>query len=764
MKYGLKKIYFKCLLQGVLLILSTSVIAQLSPAIEWRKTTHSPRGLDGQPQTAEQSGEEWWYSHKNVYNSAGEHTSYVNVGYTSLVSTAATFSAAQALCNEGPDSPYNPIDTVYYNYNILPEGCKDRDYLGEHRTPERGNIGMTDLNGNMIYCKPKTFGALEEVIQDPANPDFFYVVGSHSGVRPYKDKINFISYNQTAADPTDYFSISSLSVAAGYTNSLTHLYVAKIKSDGTVLWQGLYGYPDYASSPLNAYESSSYGYDIIKSSNGNLIVTGSARINNSLNCPDYPILIEIDPGNGYLIKKAVLPLNHNGFVPLTNPITGYSIGGIGHSLIEINSSGNYAVATAYYFGNSGWNDHNYAYIWNINKDFNISPDWVNNPIQIAGTGPEYFNSTVWEIKYHNGLNQLLVPIVRDCFMCAYAGGNSAQGYIYRINPNGSLAANGINPSPMGPINAFDLRIGVEETSDGGFIAVSSVRPPSADHSTATARELGYLNNCNESLEFTDWDTDALIVKYSAGGATQWSKTFDVIDNRPRQTEPGDLKRQECMYKITQAQDGGYVISGNSSFNFDDNYMAKIYSDCYTQLSYTSGPEYVIDITENTFWNTSQNILGKVVVHPGALLTIAGSSTNIRFADSQITGIQTNMIIMDGALVNITGGATVTSLDPSVCKNSKWDGITSSGNLVLINKLIIYPNPSGNSFNLLYNGSDIAEVTYSIIDVLGKEIKKGSVNTNFSNHIETDSFNEGVYIVTLNKKGKVFEQQKLVIVK
>lgn len=737
--------------------------AQLSPAIEWRKTTHSPKGLDGLPQTPEQSGEEWWYSHKNVYNSAGVHTSYVTVGYTSLVSTISTFSAAQLLYNEGPESPYNPIDTITFNYNTLAEGCIDRDYLGEHRTPVRGNIGMNDLNGNMIYCKPKTIGALEEVIQDPTATDYFYVVGSHIGVRPYKDKINFVRYNQSSSNPNDNFSITSLSVSPGYNNEISHLYIAKIRSDGVVIWEGLYGYPDYSISPLSAYESISYGYDIIKSSNGNLIATGFAQISNNLSGPGYPFLIELDPANGFLIKKTVLPLNNSGFVPITNPANGYASSGIGHSLIEIIPTGEYAIATTYYFGNSTVKDNNYAYIWNIDRNFNSSPNWTVNPIQIAGVGPEYFNSTVCEIKYHKGLNQLLVPVVRDCFTCASAGENSAKGFIYRFDPNGSLAASGTNPSPMGPINAYDLRIGVEETSDGGFIAVSSVRTASADHTPATIQELGYLNGCPD-LEFNNWDTDALIVKYFATGVTQWSKTFDVFDNRSRQTEPGDLKRQECMYKITQAQDGGYTISGNASFNFDDNYMAKIYSDCYTQLTYTTGPDYVIDIYENTLWNSSQNVLGKVVVRPGAVLSIAGSETNIRFADSKLTGIETNMIVMEGALVNVTDGAKVGSLDASVCLNSKWDGIKSSGNLVEINKLIVYPNPAGNYFNLLYNGSNINDVSYSIIDVLGKVIKSGAINPNFLNQIETSNLKDGVYLIVLNKNNKTFEKQKLVIVK
>ncbi len=752
----------KYLLFYFLIILNSFSEAQLSPALEWRKTTHSPKGLNGLAQSDEQSGEEWWYSHKNVCDSTGKHTGYVTVGYTSLVSTIATFSAAQTLYNEGPDSPYNPINSVNFDYNTLPEGCSDRDYIGEHRTPARGNIGLNDLEGNMIYCKPKTIGALEEVIQDPQNPNYFYVVGAHLGVKPYRNKINFVHYNQTATNPNDNFSITSLGTATTYTNRIAHFYVAKIDLAGNVIWEGLYGYLDYSASPLLAYETSSYGYDIIKSSNGNLIATGSAKLDNGTNSSSVPFLLEINPDNGYLVKKTTLPVGSN-LVPLTNLINGYSSGGIGHSLIEIIPTGNYAIATTCYFANTSLNDNNNVFIWNLDKNFNAVTTWTNNPIRISGVGPNYYNSTIWEIKYHKALNQLLVPVVRDCNLCAHAGDNSAEGYIYRYDINGNLSANGINPSPMGEINAFDLRIGVEETSDGGFIAVSSTRPLTTDHSPATPAELGYLASCAD-LDFGDWDTDALIVKYKNDGATQWTKTFDVDDNRARQTPPGDLKRQECLYKITEAQDGGYVICGNSSANFDDNYMAKVYSDCYTQQTYTFGPNYEMDITANTVWNSSQNVLGKIIVHPGAVFTIAGANTKIKFADSKISGIETNLTVMDGGIVNIVDGASFSALDSVVCKKSKWDGIKAQGGLVEESSVLVYPNPANGNFNILYNGSDISEITFSVFDVLGKEMRSGKVNANFVNQINTNNFNEGVYVITLYKNKTAFEKQKIVIVK
>ncbi len=736
--------------------------AQLSPGIEWQKSTWSPRGLDGQPQRQHQSGEEWWYSHKNVLNSAGQHTAYVTCGYTNLVSTAATFTAAQLMYNEGPDSPYNPIDTSTFNYSILPEGCTDRDYVGEHRTPSRGNVGLNDLYGNMIYCKPKTVGGIEEVIQDPQNLDYAYIVGVHLGVRPYKDKTNFIHYNQTAANPNDNFSITSLAVT-NYTNETGHLYVAKIHIiTGVVVWEGLYGYIDYGPSPLLAYECKSYGYDIIKSSNGKLVATGYAQLVPKNDSPGHPFLLEIDPTNGHLIKKTLLPLSGNNISSSTNIGSSYVSSGIGHSLVEILTTGDYAIATTYYFGNTGPEDQNSAFIWNVDQNLEISNTWVNNPIQIAGLGPNY-NSNVWEIKYHKVLDQLLIPVVRDCESCASAGRNFGKGFVYRYNANGLLSKNGTNPSAMGNVNAFDLRIGVEETDDGGFIAVSSVRPPGAEHIYPTNAELGYLVGCPD-LEFSDWDTDALVVKFTPTGATHWSKTFDLAEKRVRETPPGDLKRQECMYKITQTQDGGYTISGNSSGNFDDNYMAKLYNECNSQQTYTTGPNNIIDLTVNTTWDASETVIGKIIVHPGVVFTISGPNTLIRFADSKLTGIQTNITVMLGGLLKVVDGAQLTSIDNAICNNSKWDGVKITASPADENSLLVFPNPAAENFSILYNGEDLADATFMVVDILGKELKRGIITANVSQDINTTTFSEGVYFIYLSKNKEVVKKRKLVVLR
>ena len=78
--------------------------------------------------------------------------------------------------------------------------------------------------------------------------------------------------------------------------------------------------------------------------------------------------------------------------------------------------------------------------------------------------------------------------------------------------------------------------------------------------------------------------------------------------------------------------------------------------------------------------------------------------------------------------------------------------------------MIFPNPANTNFSILYNGANIVDANYSIIDVLGKEIKKGLLSSNVSEEINTINFSEGVYSVSLIKNDKVFAKQKLVVLR
>lgn len=560
----------KYLLRFIFLFTSIAIKAQLTPAIEWQSITWEGTALTGSAQTQAQSADEWWFSHKNVYNSSGVHTGYAMVGYLGWVYTPATFSLLQAKFNEGSNSCYNPYLT---SPNFNAPDCAEREYSGAKRSEFEGNTGLFDLNGNMVWCEEYCVGDLEEVVQ---SGNFLYVIGNHKGVKSI-DKTAFLNYNPTSSNPNNNFDLTANATLTCSTNLGTgHIYIAKLDMAGNVIWQNLYGFPDYNTNKNQAMNSKSIGYDLIVNSNGSLYAVGQGET--SIGSPVNAIILRIDTATGYLISKSTLPfpsvLNVHG-----QPVKELN----GKSIVEIGNSTNMAIAALGFFNvPNNYSDAYRAFVYSVDQNLGLNSGWTTNPVGFASTGGNK-KSNVWEINYHKKKNELLVGVIADCINCDFAGNNYASGKIYRLLPNGTLSTAGTNPMLMGNINAYDLRLGVVEDKDKGFVAVSSTNnnvafiPP-------TPAELGYLfppdPNCVSSITdgYNYWDTDPVVVKFDSMGNLKWRKVFDVIPGRPRQPPPGDLKRQECMYKVSQAGDGGYVISGNCSYNFDDNYVVKLAPD------------------------------------------------------------------------------------------------------------------------------------------------------------------------------------------
>src|SRR6185295_11821241 len=133
------------------------------------------------------------------------------------------------------------------------------------------------------------------------------------------------------------------------------------------------------------------------------------------------------------------------------------------------------------------------------------------------------------------------------------------------------------------VNAYDLKVGITNTPDDGFAIVTTKRFNSYDDVFAN-----YSWSCDSASEssdrFTYWNADACVRKYDQYGDLQWEKVFDIDDHAP-DSFPGDLKRQECLYSICNSPDGGLVIAGNNSRNFDDCYLVKISDNCNNEQTY-----------------------------------------------------------------------------------------------------------------------------------------------------------------------------------
>ncbi|CAN5649580.1 hypothetical protein BH11BAC1_BH11BAC1_19990 [soil metagenome] len=144
--------------------------------------------------------------------------------------------------------------------------------------------------------------------------------------------------------------------------------------------------------------------------------------------------------------------------------------------------------------------------------------------------------------------------------------------------------------------------------------------------------------------------------------------------------PGDLKKQECLYSISESDNGELIVAGNNSRNHDDAYLVKLFDDCEQRLTSfdvdvsTINVTYLstlLGLTANTI-NSSIKVRGSIQVEPGETLTITGSSTNVEFADSRKVCTETNIIVKPGGTLIVENGAKLTSI--SSCPTSMWDGI------------------------------------------------------------------------------------------
>lgn len=168
----------------------------------------------------------------------------------------------------------------------------------------------------------------------------------------------------------------------------------------------------------------------------------------------------------------------------------------------------------------------------------------------------------------------------------------------------------------------------------------------------------------------------------------WDKTFDNT-SATATAWPGDVRRAECVYDINQTQDGGFIIGGNNSENFDNDYAIKIKENC----TIPNGGEIIVDdytVTGNEVWNTPHIVKGTITISPFSTLTI--ENTTIKFADTKQwnfanPGIEVDpdlpfhpiRLIVDHPASLIVNNSTLTALDEC---NQMWDGIIVKGNKTL----------------------------------------------------------------------------------
>jgi hypothetical protein len=686
---------------------SNSLNAQsLEPEVHWRQIEWPMSDSEtGFPVTQEGSGEDWWYDHKNTYDINGIHDGYIAVGFQYGVNRILDYDVRDL---DG-DGTY---EGCYYCNAITSD--KVAEYLETDQIKRRcGRAIMMkyDLHGRCKWARNYNAGEFMSVIQTsdggylalgythttvnaPINIQDNYSPNAPSHIGPN----DYLYYNPESGQPLNHFDCQNTSPTTGvplaYDNRGKRPFLVKTDANGLIEWNYQYGGQDFlASNGENAAFSQKLSWgDIVETDDGDFLLVYSTHddvitISNNENEHDLSYLISIDQ-NGYVNWKTQL-YDHSVLIESiaqhpTNP-NKFAVSGLKNypsyvqgNVLAFNKT---AVVGHFTVGTSG-----ITHDWTINgKSYREAGVMIQNP-----TSPKKRAKST-DVDYKNN-GEVVFPYLDNCVPCFGAGHNEGVGKVLVLNSSNG----GINAMlDIGPVNAFDFKMAATPTSDGGFAVLSSKgnydaqgNPIYSQHQdldigpNLTAPLADMTQNAQGSQQLNNWirywDTDAYFVKFNSSNQQEWDKKVDSHDN-PRVAYPGDLKKQECVYSLSESPDGGLITSGNTSHNFDDFYLLKLFGDCQKEVSGyetpTNSTDNTIEINSNTTWNSSKKINSRVVIDNGATLTIDGAT--IEFADFRQTGELVRIDVMPGAKLLLKNGAKLTSIQS--CPFSVWNGIAVYGN-------------------------------------------------------------------------------------
>ncbi len=142
----------------------------------------------------------------------------------------------------------------------------------------------------------------------------------------------------------------------------------------------------------------------------------------------------------------------------------------------------------------------------------------------------------------------------------------------------------------------------------------------------------------------------------------------------------------CPFGLDLANDGGYIIAGNNEIDDEDYLAIKLYSDCQTNVPFGIANDIFINGQQTI--SSSQSYKGVIYVQAGGSLTISGTNTILRFADTRqlydFDQLATNTVAKASGIVILPGGkvtiigATLKGIN--ACGSEyMWQGIRVEGN-------------------------------------------------------------------------------------
>ncbi|MCC6938408.1 MAG: T9SS type A sorting domain-containing protein [Flavobacteriales bacterium] len=647
----------------------------------------------GEPQTREESGEDWWYGHNNIITN-NSTVGYIAAGYTSAPNC---WWAGSSYCRK----PIPAIGTAFGTPDDWIPALGELETIAKRKGHTRGMVGRFDLDGHAIWCRKLFPGQIWNVIQDSEGN---FVVAGVSYTPMWPEDL------QPAPDPAfdddllirlnglPGLDMNDVDCAVWSPNYFPNMgYLCKLSPDGDILWTSFFVRGEDIASSLPRFSEL---HDVVERAGPNgpeYWVVGNANITPVPMLPK-PYMARVDHNGVKLEDFHYEGPNVNG-LPGDWPIAPKGL----YTSIAVDPATKQLLL-------AGWYDlpgtKLRALVVKVDPDTDpFLPDWfldagaTGGVLDVSGGyDPELVSVATGGgfIPDADG-TRIILPITANFSQGnGYSGPKVANLYVHGLNMNGDL----LWTNDLGIVQAYDLQSDMTYLSDGN-VAVVCAKWVDMDVNHDDVVNLldlpGQATNCladnftsapgvtmdwNSPFGYTFWNTDAYVAKLNpANGNLIWETSWDADPTSTFECTPNDLRNQECVYKITEAPDGGLVISGNTSHNFDDLYLVKLKGNCQGLVEYdfvvteavSGSADHSFTLGFDETWASDKNIVGTIIIPDGITLTI--SNCTIRFADSQQIAWPTRIIVEGGGSL-ILEEAILTSLDQ--CPNSMWDGIQLHG--------------------------------------------------------------------------------------
>ena len=611
----------------------------VGPGINWAKSQWY--NMPTTPKDA--SGEDWHYGFA-TYKEDGVVEGYAGFGFSSIVNDNGPFNCVN--CTEG-------TRTDLLERSDYKKGCT------------YPHITEMDSQGNVDWYQIYTKGIGQFRTGLQLSDESGYV-GAGNIVF---DGLKGVSYN-----PGLVGKVSELpECESGLPYKL--IYIAKTDAEGNLVADACYGLGTYIQASTEGWKSEAYGI-IEDIEDHNLVVVGYAFEGGSMKS----YVMKIDKTTLDVIWRTTI-------IPSADP----SFESHATAVIEHNN----------YYYVAGTKDesaesplHGKINIVKMDANGTIVETFVINTattgdtdidVHLPQTPTTNYNISTcaaYDLAINN--NDLLVAALVKRNDAIQGEETEALGKVYRINLTGTMSWENTvvvsNDPATHPLRTYDLKIGITTTTDGGYVITSTKHDADLFLTGHGTYNLEYYPGNFHLFDYENtkvWNADAYIAKFNASDNMLWNSTYPYVDNYGPYF-PDDIKQMECVYHVLEAPDGGYVVAGNNSMNFDDDLVIKIYNDCNlfqnfaeTDIVATPAP---LEITSNVTWGSNKKVKGVVVVKAGGTLTINNNAV-IQFIDSKASNVPTYIKVERGGRLILDQGATLTGM--TAC-NTMWEGIYVEG--------------------------------------------------------------------------------------